>query len=508
MNRRDFLLNAAATVFGAQFAPVGQVFAAPVLGQPAPFSIDRLRQKAKQMAGHPLRNLKAVLPKPLKDISPDQYRAIRYRDSEALWGNDNLAFSAQFFHLGFYYETPVRAFEVLDGKAREIRYDPNLFDFSGNSFDFSSLGRQLGFAGMRLHYPLNSPGYDDELIAFRSASDFRALGKGMHYGASARGLTLGTATEQGEEFPVFTEFYLERPRDSHTMVVHALMESESTTGAYTFTIRPGQATITDVALTLYPRKRLQSVGIAPLTSMFFFGANDRVGVDDYRPAVHSSDGLMIWNGAGEKLWRPLVNPKRLRISSFMDRNPQGFGLMQRGRNFDEYQDLDARYELCPSVWIEPVGNWGSGVVRLIEIPTKEQINDNIVAFWMPDEPIQGGAEFSLTYRLHWCYEAPVQAYPATVVDTRVGKAGEDERRFIVDFLGTILPTGADGRLQADVSASKGGITNVSTRRNEATGTWRVSFDLRPEGDGPTELRCQLKSGSQILSETWTYQWSE
>lgn len=475
-----------------------------------PFSIERLRERARLLAAHEYRGPDTKLPAVLADMTVEQYRQIRFRPEQALWAEQG-KFTAEFFHLGSYYNHPVRVFAVVDGNANEIQYSPALFDYGDTDLGSEPLPETLGYAGFRVHATLNTPDYFDELIAFLGASYFRALGRGMRYGISARGIALGTATSDNEEFPAFREFYLEKPVDNHSMVIHALLDGPSVVGAYTFTIRPGVDTIVDVNLTLYPRTTLTTVGLAALTSMFFFAANDRVKVDDFRPAVHDSDGLMVLTGAGEWLWRPVVNPERLRISSFVDHNPKGFGLMQRDRDFANYQDLDARYELRPSVWVEPVGDWGPGAVMLIEIPTDRESNDNLVAFWRPAEPLIEKREWQFTYRLHWCSDAPsgVEPRPAQVASTRIGRAKGDDggHHFVLDFAGGQLPGNADGQIDAVVSASRGAVLNVQTHFNEVTKGWRVSFNLSLTDEEPSELRCFLKVGDKAISETWSYQWS-
>ncbi len=486
------------------------VEAAPLLTDGRPFSIERLRRRAAELAQRPYEAPVDDLPAALGELDYGAYHDIHYRPPEALWLGET-PFTAQFFHPGFYYRQAVRLFEVHEDRAYEIRYAPALFDYGGNQLGTKTLAQVRGFAGFRIHYALNDANYLDELVAFLGASYFRALGKHMRYGLSARGLAIDTASPEGEEFPLFTEFYLERPADANSLVIHALLDSRRCAGAYTFTVRPGETTVTDVELTLYVRERIELVGIAPLTSMFFFAANDRVGVDDYRAEVHDSDGLLIWNGADEWLWRPLVNPLRLRVSAFVDRNPKGFGLMQRKRRYEDYLDPDSHYEQRPSAWVEPVGDWGAGAVTLVEIPTDRESNDNIVVFWKPEEALDAGAEFQATYRLHWCSDAPPPRTLARVVDTRIGLGSEEgRRRFIVEFAGAGLPV--DGKpstppLRANVSTSRGQLYDVATHFNPASGNWRSVFELSPEGDDPIELRCELMRGKKAVTEAWCYQWT-
>ncbi|HET8726322.1 MAG TPA: glucan biosynthesis protein, partial [Alphaproteobacteria bacterium] len=256
--------------------------------------------------------------------------------------------------------------------------------------------------------------------------------------------------------------------------------------------------------------------IAPLTSMFLFGENDRGEIDDFRPQVHDSEGLSMWTGAGEWIWRPLVNPTRLRVSSFSDENPRGFGLLQRDRNFENYQDLEARYDRRPSLWVEPQEQWGRGVIQLIEIPTQSEINDNIVAFWVPEQPVEAGSEWRLTYRLHWCIDAPQRSPNGEAVSTRTGAGGlpgqnagdESLRKFVIDFKGGRLgELSADAGVVPEITIVNGEVINPVAQPNPVIKGWRVFFDARPAGGQPVEMRCFLKLNSDALTETWSYQWT-
>jgi glucans biosynthesis protein len=323
----------------------------------------------------------------------------------ALWRGEKLPFEAQFFHRGFFYTNRVDIYEVKNDQAAKIAYQPDLFSFG--HLAPPGPGVDLGFAGFRLHTPVNKPDYYDEVCVFLGASYFRAVAKGQLYGLSARGLAINTGEAKGEEFPSFKAFWIEKPTaNAKSIVVHALLDSESAAAAYRFTIRPGDTTVFDVEMAIYPRIDLQRAGLMPMTSMFFFGPNDRKDVDDFRPSVHDSDGLAVFNGRGEELWRSLHNPKDLQISSFADLNPRGFGLMQRQKDFFAYQDLESSFERRPSLWAEPIGDWGEGSVKLIEIPTKEEVHDNIASFWQPKSALQAKGEHTYTYRLHWGPDTP------------------------------------------------------------------------------------------------------
>ena len=369
----------------------------------------------------------------------------------------------------------------------------------------------LGFAGFRIHTPLNRPDYFDEVCVFLGASYFRAVAKGQEYGLSARGFADRTGdSTRGEEFALFRAFWLEKPPPNvASIVVHALLDGPSTTGAYRFTIRPGDETVFDVECTLYPRQPITESGIAPLTGMFFFDTNDRSRVDDARPAAHDSEGLSIWNERGEQIWRPLANPVLLQFSAFSDATPKGFGLMQRKRDFSDYQDLALDYQKRPSLWIEPIGDWGEGAVDLVELPTPNEVNDNIVAFWRPRTPLAAGGEYSWTYRMHWGWDNPWTTPLARIVATRIGATDDHRGRFVmIDFAGDALkPLGTDAKLHAAPGASVGEIRNVVVEPIPATGGWRVTFEFDPGNARLADLHCVLMSETAPLSEHWVYRWT-
>jgi glucans biosynthesis protein len=291
------------------------------------------------------------------------------------------------------------------------------------------------------------------------------------------------------------------------LVVHALLDSQSTTAAYRFSIRPGETTVYDVEMFLYPRVDIDQLGIAPLTSMFFFGSNDRREIDDYRPAVHDSDGLAIRNGRGESIWRPLSNPRDLQISTFADANPRGFGLIQRQRSFSAYEDLESRFEKRPSVWVEPIGDWGEGAVHLVEIPTKNEYHDNIVAFWRHKDIARAKGEYNLTYRLHWGMGIPNPPPLAQPVRTSIGAGTEESRLFVVDFAGDIFKSIPANAVRPVVNLDKGEVRNIVAQPNPATGGWRVSFQLLTQKEPVIELRMQLLQKDDVLTETWVYRWT-
>jgi len=477
-------------------------------GQPEPFSFERLIVQAKELSQRPY-EARAAAPQWLADLSPAQYRGIRYRPDRAvpLGGSP---FALQLFHLGSYHRNPVRVLVVEEGNARQILYDPELFDFGAVKAP-EKLPPDAGFAGFRVHFRFDENSEPQELLTFLGASYFRAVARNTRFGISARGLALETGMGKPEEFPVFTNFWIFRPGDPHDpLQICALLDSPSVAGAYRFDVAPRDGTMVAVDASLFFRGDIAQVGIAPLTSMYFFGSNDRVGVDDYRGEVHDSDGLSIWRATGEGLWRPLVNPRELRVSVFADDNPRGFGLLQRGRDYRAYGDLEAHFELRPNLWVEPKGAWGQGSVRLIEIPILDDTHDNIVAFWTPQEPVKAGHELRVAYSLLWSLQSPLETGLLLVMSTRIGLGGEpgpdrpsDLRRVAIEF----GPGGAAGPVgvlpQAVTECHNGECAPAVVRANEVTGGYQVSFDVRMGGE-PVELRCFLAQEGKAISETWLY----
>ncbi|WP_421709981.1 glucan biosynthesis protein [Algihabitans sp.] len=520
MNRRHFLVSALSLSLAAIAGSVSggrSTLAAPQVGEAVPFSVDGLRARAQQLASEPARTRPAI-EGPLADLGYDAYRDIRYDRNEALWAGTGSRFTGEFFHPGFLYRRTVKIHEVAEGQARELLYDPSLFGFGPLVGDLGSLPQDLGFAGFRTFYPLNAPGVQDELAAFLGASYFRALGRGHHFGVSARGIAVDSFASEPEEFPAFTAFWLERPAaGAGQITLHALLEGESITGAYSFIFRPGESTICDVDAVVFPRRTIEKLGVAPLTSMFLLAPHQRRTGDDFRPRVHDSDGLSLYTGRGDRIWRPLANPSQPRVSVFTDENPRGFGLMQRARSFEAYQDLEARYDQRPSLWVEPLDDWGPGFVELIELPTPDETYDNIVAAWISSEPAAAQTPRPLRYRLHWCWTAPMEPDRAQVAATWSGAAnwgnGDGERngptrKFVIDFAGQQLgELPGEAAVNAVVQVQNGRVSPPIAKPNPPLGGWRAFFNLEPTGEGPVELRCFLRLGDQRLTETWSYQWT-
>jgi glucans biosynthesis protein len=477
----------------------------------AAFDFNDVAKRAAALAAKPYAKPAPKLPKELMKLGYDQYRDIRFRTDRFHWRGTKSPFELAFFHPGYNFDQPVRINEVLAEGVREIRFNPDDFHYGATKLDTAKL-RDIGYAGFRVHYPINTPKYKDEVVVFLGASYFRALGREQRYGLSARGLAIDTALASGEEFPYFVEFWIERPAaTAKELVIYALLDSKSATAAYRFVVRPGTETVMDVKAQLHLRENVAKLGIAPLTSMFHFGENQPPANPGYRPEVHDSDGLSVHTGTGEWVWRPLINPRRLLVTSFATTNPEGFGLMQRDRAFSSYEDLESRYEVRPSAWISPKGKWGPGRVELIQIPTPNETNDNIVAFWVPANPPAPRQPWDIEYRIHWQKEIETRPLTSWVTQTRRGPGyvpvPDKAIAFMIDFEGPALKKlPADTQLVAALTADGNAkiIENIAFR-NEVTGGWRVALRLRRADDKkPVELRGFLRNGTETVSETWSY----
>lgn len=482
------------------------------------FDYAGLKGQARALAGRAYKAPAMTAPQVLRDLTYDQYQAIRFRREKALWFSDNRGFRLEFFHLGRGFREPVQMYELVNGQAREILYQPALYDFGRAGFNAKSLPKDLAFAGFRVHSATN---WDADVAAFLGASYFRAVGSdSRQFGLSARGLAIDTANGGPEEFPRFSAFWFERPpTNAHSLVIYALLDSPSTTGAFRFELKPGARHIMEVDAAIYPRKPIARLGIAPLTSMYQCGENDRRMGNDWRPEIHDSDGLSMYTGAGEWIWRPLNNPADVRVSTHVDQTPRGFGLLQRDRDFENYQDDGVFYHRRPSLWIEPKADWGAGAVQLVELPTVDETFDNIVAYWNPAAKPKAGDELLYSYRMYWGNSVPVFQQLAHAVATRTGIGGvigQPRRyfswRFAVDFTGgelAMLPD--DAKVEAVISASRGQVEITSARPlREGQGDtqgYRAMFDLKPDDrTDPVDLRMFLRCNGQPLTETWLYQW--
>ncbi|WP_083444958.1 glucan biosynthesis protein [Pseudorhodobacter aquimaris] len=518
IGRRHFLTSLSASVAASALFSTNTVFAQQTEAASAPeFSFDGLTERMRLHSKEPYRK-----PQPVEgfvaDLDYDGYQMIRYRRDRTRWEEEGQIFGLQAFHLGWLFEEPVAIHEVVEGREVTLGFSTADFEYGkGITQDIPENAPMPGVAGFRLLSPLNRVNRFDELIAFLGASYFRALGHANVYGLSARGLAVNTGHSEGEEFPRFSEFWLERPAlGADAVVVYAALNSPSVTGAYRFVIRPGDTTVVDVTARLFLRKDIAQLGIAPITSMFLFGGSDPDEQDDFRAAVHDSEALILNTRNDETFYRPLNNPPRLSNSYFGAQNPSSFGLVQRSRRFDDYLDAEAHYEKRPSLMVEPLGDWGSGTMRLVEIPSQLEGNDNIVAFWVPEGDMRAGRELEVTYRLHWGMNPPGDAHAARarILRTRVGEGGvagveekNGRRKFVVDFAGGFLrELSGDADVIPQVSATKGTVTQVVLSQISGTQTWRLVIEVEAAAGAVVELKASLSGYGRVLSETWLYQW--
>lgn len=519
LTRRRLMQSAAATAALASFATPGHPLRAASgleFGPEKEFSFDALIEQARERAQEEYEAPYRPAPEVVEKIDYETHGKIQFDKDIALYAEGPGVYPVSLFHLGRFFPKRVRMYALQEGKAREILYNPDYFDMPEDS-PARQMPDDSGFAGFRLHEARERDDWKtQDWTAFLGASYFRAIGALGQYGLSARGLAVNTAIGGPEEFPDFTEFYIaSAPNQKEAVRVYALLEGPSVTGAFRFEIRRTDGVVMEVDSHLFARSAIERFGIAPLTSMFWYGEYNRPHMVDWRPEVHDSDGLALWTGNNERIWRPLNNPPETVVSSFMDQNPRGFGLLQRDRDVEHYLD-GVNYHLRPSLWVEPLDDWGKGNVQLVELSTDDEIHDNIVAMWVPEKPVEGGDSFHFRYRLHWLAEEP---YPnrelAKVAATRIGRGGEagTERpqgvwKFVIEFEGTVLQVhDTDNPPEMEVSASRGEVSNRSMEQVPESNRWRAIFDLDAEGADPVELRLYLTDPEKDgpLSETWLYQ---
>jgi periplasmic glucans biosynthesis protein len=487
------------------------------ISQPGLF--DAISSRAKLLAKQNYKPVVANIPEPLAKMDYDQYRSIRFRPEAALWRNEAL-FEVQLFHAGFISKEPKILHMATNNGDSILQFKQEFFNYEGPAASLAGIApKDIGFAAFRLHYPLNNVNYKDEFFAFSGASYFRMVGPNQVYGISGRGLAIDTAESSGEEFPSFREFWLLKPTPSEThVVIYALLDSPSITGAYRFDMYPGAKSQVKITARLYARKDIKKLGVAPLTSMFLFGENsvNKNKFDDFRSEVHNSDGLLMQTSSGEWIWRPLTNHRALHVSSLTDNNPLGFGMLQRDRNFENYLDTEAKYEKRPSYWVKPDTPWGKGRVELVEIPSDSEANDNMVAYWVPEQTMKAGEEREFKYTL-FTYDADIPGQPlAKVLRTKTGWGAvaaqsnpppKSKRQFAVDFQGgelDKLPTGTV--VQAELIKNSGKLTDLQVSKLPNGKSYRVSFKIEPEGNNVVDMRLFLKSNDKRLSEVWSYPW--
>lgn len=511
--RRSFLTSAllAPWLLGlVRQVEAGQPVTDLQLGPEHPFSFDGLRQQAQQLATQSYQTPPLPHPKAVERIDYDAHLAIQYRPEAALWQRGDGPYPVRFFHLGRLFPSPVKIHAVREGVARELLYSSHLFTFGKSDFA-QTLPDDIGFAGFRL---MHSTTEERDWLAFLGASYFRSSGELDQYGISARGIAIDTGLPNAEEFPRFTQFWLEPTADPQAVMVYALLDGPSVTGAYRIQAIRHQRVIMDVEAALFFRKDVQRLGVAPLTSMYWFSETNHQPSWDWRPEVHDSDGLALWTGAGERIWRPINNPPFVQISAFVDENPKGFGLSQRDRNFENYQDDRVFYERRPTLWVEPLEPWGAGAVQLVEIPTEYEADDNLVAYWAPREPVRAGDARTYKYRLHWVAEEPYFPDRGRIVATRISWRAIPKNPlrpahriwFAIDFAGGPLEhLDSKEPVQLIASVSRGHLRSPGAFQVTGTRRWRADFEVELEGGEPIDLRAYLRLGEQALSETWLYQ---
>ena len=505
--RREFLKVAAGGLMaGAASGPFADGALAQDEAELTPFDAGRLADMARLLAKRPYKAVPGDLPAPFNNLPYDDYVGIRRKSDALIWGGEKLGFAIEPLHRGFLFGAPMQIHLVDNGLAQRLTYHPGEYDFGrvpapGNNND-------IGFSGFRVLLPLENDQFS-EVAIFQGASFFRALAKGQNFGTMARALSVRIADARGEEFPTIRAVWIEKPvLAAGTLVIYALIDSESVVGAYRFTLRPGEATIVDIECTLFARAEIDHIGLGAMTATYLFGPMDRRRSEDLRPGVYEVNGLQMLNGKGEWLWRPVANRETLQTSSFLDNNLRGFGFLQRERDFDRFADEDQHWERRPSLWIEPIGDWGEGMVQLLEIPTDSEVNDNIIAYWKPKAVLAAGSETAFAYRQFWCWTPPERPALAITSQSRGGRVNGKRRRFLVDFTGDILldPVRAS-EIKPVLSVSPGAVASIRTFFSRDRKSFRVQFDIDTASEAYCEMRLALENQGKRLSETWLYRWT-
>lgn len=485
------------------------------------FDLTDVTKQAKELASQPYQQEPSNLSPTFRQMQFADYMKIQDRADKAYWKNSDFPFELGFYHQGMQFDTPVKISEITDDGVKPIEYNTEYFNFNGIRHDEAAV-KDLGFAGFKIRSPINKADHYDEVASFLGASYFRVIGPGQIYGLSARGLAINTGESTPEEFPQFKAYWIEKPESGSDHIrFYALLDSPSVAGAYQFTLYPndkGDARI-DIKSRIFMRHHVKRLGVAPLTSMFLFGPNQPSKTQNFRPALHDSNGLAIHSGKNEWIWRPLENPKRSNISSFGMTNPRGFGLLQRGRDFNEYEDLKDRYDLRPSAWIEPQGDWGKGRVALFEMASPDETNDNMVAFWMPDQQPAPGKVMKYDYNIHFSshedrlrsdklgYVKKTMRTPGYFYQKNLIRKKDGTTSYLIDFAGNALkdlPKDADIKSQISVD-SNAQLISHELQYNPVTGGRRLDLRIRViDPTKPVEMRANLTKDGKPLTETWSY----
>src|SRR5271156_2871666 len=510
-DRRTVLKGVAASAFA--LGAFGEALAAEGLqyDEPQPFSYDLFKARARANAHAPYVPPTRPAPDVVQKINYEEWGKIKFRIEDALFADGPGRFPVSFFHLGLFFQKAVEMHVVEGDVSRRIVYDQSYFDMPADSVA-RQLPKGAGFAGLRIQEARDGAldWHKNDWVAFLGAAYFRSIGELGQYGLSSRGVALDVAVaDRPEEFPDFTDFYIDSAPGGDTITLYALMEGPSIVGAFRFVMTRAKGVVMDIQAALFMRGQISRFGISPLPSMYWFSETKKETAIDWRPEVHDSDGLAMWSGSGERLWRPLNNPPRIMVSAFSDNNPRGFGLLQRDRVFDHYLD-GVYYDRRPSLWLEPLPGpsgegWGKGSIQLCEIPTDDEIHDNVVAMWVPADPVPAGAELNLNYRLHWLADEPYPSKLAPVWATRLGRGGQPGlprpkglRKFMVEFLGgplIDLPFGVKPDLVVSTSRGTfGPYQLIEAVPDGVAGHWRAQFDLIVGGGDPGGIRALLESG--------------
>lgn len=447
------------------------------------------------------------VPAVLKSLSREAYAAIHPAEGRTVWADRDLGYTLEPLLRGAIFETPVSLYVVQNGLVQPIAYDKTAYVAPG--LTLPDLTAETAFSGFRLRARFGDSDPLSDFALFQGASFFRLVAQGQDFGINARALALRPADARGEEFPLFRALFIETPTPGQPIVVHALAESESATAAFKLTLTPGREVSTAaIDGIVFARAELDHIGLGGMQGSYLFGPLDRNRVDDLRAAAFSVEGLAIHNGYGEPIWRPVHNPEALQVSAFLDRGPKGFGLMQRARAYDDFQDDARHWEQRPSLWLELQDNWSEGAVTLLEIPSDSELNENVFAYWRPKAKLAKGAEMRFLCRQHWSkgWPDPLPPEIARVRDSRCGHGASGTRRlFAVDFEGAALFETGD--IDVDLVASAGAITRQERFRYPDRKTLRILFELDPGSERASELRLALRRGQDRISETWLYRWT-
>ncbi|MBX9759497.1 MAG: glucan biosynthesis protein [Beijerinckiaceae bacterium] len=480
--------------------------------KPARFDPALVMDLARNLARQPWRKPSADLPEPFNALNHEQYVGIQRRPETIIWRDQSIGFALEPSQRGFIFSNSLQINIVEDGVARRLVYDPA--DYTFGKLNAPADRKDIGFSGFKL-WQRAQDGSLEEFCLFQGQGYFQTVGRGQPFGASTRALAVRPVDQgRGEEFPQFVAVWIERPvLAANTVIIHALLDSESVTGAFRYTMRPGDATIVDTECTLFTRAAIDNVGIAAVQGTFLFGPIDRRRGDDVRPGVYDVSGVQMHSGKDEWIWRPVANRQSIQLSAFVDDNPKGFGILQRDRDFAQFADDDNHWEARPSVWTEPLGDWGAGHVTLLEIPAESQVNQNIIVYWRPRATLAANSETTFSYRQWWCWTPADRPPFATVLRSRSGRVtgsppNARRRRFLVEFRGDALADVARfPEIAARVTTASGSIMTSRLMLSRQEKSARVTFDVDAGAEPHTELRLLLESAGKPISETWLYRWT-